>query len=75
MTCNRRHQRPAPSARQSVEERARASIEGRYGRALTDDEWRAAASNVRQLIMLLASWDRNRHVVVGAKHEEANDDQ
>jgi hypothetical protein len=60
--------------RAAREQEARASIETRYGRALTDDEWSASASNVRQLILLLASWDRKRHVVVGAHHEEANDD-
>jgi hypothetical protein len=74
MTRPCRHQRVPPAARATRQQRARASIEARYGRTLTDDEWTAAASNVRQLVMLLASWERKRHVVLGA-NDEANDEE
>jgi hypothetical protein len=68
------HLRPTPAQRATAERRARAAIELRRGRAFTDDEWRVAKRNLRQLFGLLASWQVAPHVVVGASDENATDD-
>ena len=58
----------------AAEERARASIDARSDRPLTDQEWSEAKANLRQLFGLLASWQLSAHVVAGAKNEKAEDD-
>ncbi len=58
-----------------AEARARASIEARYGHPLTDEEWREAKANLRQLFGLLASWQLPTHVVVGARTDEKAEDR
>lgn len=73
MTCRRNHPRPTPGERRSAERCARASIEARYGHALTDDEWNDAKANLRHLFGLLASWQVPVHVVAGATHEKEDE--
>ena len=68
--CVQRHRRLTPAERQAAEQRARASIEAQTGRPLSDEEWREAATNLRQLMLLVASWKRSRHVVAGATDED-----
>jgi hypothetical protein len=63
--------RPEPD---DAEQHARESIERQAGRPLTDEEWQEAADNLRQLILLLASWEESAHVVVENKYHE-NDHQ
>jgi hypothetical protein len=69
-TCRRRHHRPTPAERAAAEQRARASIEARSGRPMTDQEWNEAKVNLRQLFGLLASWQLSAHVVAGATNEK-----
>jgi hypothetical protein len=73
VTCGRTHRHPTPGQRRSAERRARASVEARYGRALTDEEWREATANLRQLFGVLASWQLSAHVVAGATHEKEDE--
>jgi hypothetical protein len=72
-TCRRKHHRPTPAQRMAAEERARASIDARHQRPLTDQEWSEAKANLRQLFGLLASWQLSAHVVAGAKHEKTDE--
>ncbi|HEX6642391.1 MAG TPA: recombinase family protein [Thermoanaerobaculia bacterium] len=46
-TCRRKHHRPTPAQRMAAEERARASIDARSGRPLTDQEWSEAKANLK----------------------------
>lgn len=73
--CRQHHPRPTPAQRNAAEQRARTAIEVRAGRPFTDEEWREAKRNLRQLFGLLASWQVTPHVVVGATADEkATDD-
>jgi len=73
--CRQHHARPTPAQRKAAEQRARTAVEMRAGRPFTDEEWREAKRNLRQLFGLLASWQVTPHVVVGATTDEkATDD-
>jgi len=44
-----------------AEIQARAALEERYGRALSDQEWAAAKAALLDFVKLLREWERNRH--------------
>ena len=51
-----RSERDAQSRRESV---ARAALEDRYGRPLSDVEWESAKRNLLAFIRLLVEWERS----------------
>ncbi len=67
--CTKQHRRPTPAERPSAEQRARASIAARYGRALTEAEWEEIKANLRQLFGVLASWQLPPHCLDRKKRE------